>query len=89
MKNEYQRFYESDDRRPSFAGTDTIFEIGDNVLVDGKEYQIEGFYRSMYAEPNQVDWLRIGRTGISRIWNDVHPSEATLLSRPVLEREAP
>ena len=80
---EYMRFYESDEKRPIFAGTENIFEIGDNVECNGKLYQVEAFFRSFHAEPDVIDWLRLRRGGLGIVWADVAPSEVKLLSRNV------
>jgi hypothetical protein len=82
--DEYKRFYELDDKGPTFAGTDAMFNIGDTVMRMGMEYKINSFYQSHHARPNEVDWIRIERhNGMHQIWADVYPSELQLVSRPV------
>ena len=84
--HEYKRYFETDYAdKPRFAGTTEMFEIGDNVEANGKNYEIYSFFRSVHANDNEIDWVRISRTNDQGtvIWCDVYPSELTLKSRPV------
>jgi len=80
---EYKRFFQGNEK-VMFANTDTQFEIGDNVEVNGKEYEIYEFYQSVHAQKHEVDWLLLRRwVEGSTFWANANPSEATVISRPV------
>ena len=82
---EYRKFWEMDDSKPTFAGSDEQFDIGDVVQCNGMEYSVDSFWRSPYARPNEVDWLRLRRlNGTTWIWCDAYPSEVQLFAREVL-----
>jgi len=90
MMEEYKKFYEGGEPL-TFANTETQFEIGDNVEANGNEYVIYNFYQSQHARKNDVDWLLLKRwEGGVAVCASVHPSEATIISRPTGDRqEAP
>ena len=90
LKEIERDFYEEDEPL-TFANTETRFEIGDNVEANGNEYVIYNFYQSQHARKNDVDWLLLKRwEGGVAVCASVHPSEATIISRPTGDRqEAP
>jgi hypothetical protein len=54
------------------------------VQCNGMEYSVDSFWRSPYARPNEVDWLRLRRlNGTTWIWCDAYPSEVQLFAREV------
>lgn len=80
---EQKKFYQGDEP-VTFANTETMFEIGDNVKANGKEYEIYEFYQSVHAKKNEVDWLKLRRrVEGTTFWANVNPSEATIISWPV------